>query len=596
MASVSRTCSGSSGSKYTIRLYYVLNSQSISGNTSNVTVYATLQRNDGYANSAYNGYESQNHTTLSVAGTTRVDKDFVLDTRNSRVQELSRWTGNIAHNADGTKTIALSASFTSALSTLTGGSVSASWTLPAIPRKSGVSLSPRSLRAGQALTITAAPASSAFTHTASVRLGSRSLSVSFAAGETSKAVTIPTEWANGIGATATTAAGSVTLTTRSGSTSLGTSTASFTLYLPEGTRPSAGTLSVTRVDGEVPADWGVYVQGYSKATAALSGAAGVYGSTIRAYALSGGGYSSTAASLTTGPLNTAGTVTFTGRVTDSRGQTASATRSITVQAYAPPRFGAVRLYRCDASGAADPGGAYAAIEAAFSFSSVGGKNTAAGSYRLAPSGGGGALTGSFASGEKTVVSGVDTERSYTVTLTAADALSSASYTAALSTAATTMDFLAGGRGVAFGKVAETENLLDVAFDARFRGGAAFDAPAAVLGGLGVEDYITEAGSNANGYYWKFASGRMVCWVRKAFDTPTWETWGSTGLKRAYYSWTYPVAFTSAPTVALGVCTNGYVMACVGSVTNTTGQARMLTPTGSSPIGFSLHGVALGSWR
>ena len=113
--------------------------------------------------------------------------------------------------------------------------------------------------------------------------------------------------------------------------------------------------------------------------------------------------------------------------------------------------------------------------------------------------------------------------------------------------------------------------------------------------IGEADYVTETGSNANGYYMKYASGRMVCWVRKAFDDPSWETWGDTGLKRAYYSWTYPVAFTSAPTVALGVCTNGYVMACVGSVTNTTGQARMLTPVGSSPTGFSLHGIAIGSY-
>ena len=113
--------------------------------------------------------------------------------------------------------------------------------------------------------------------------------------------------------------------------------------------------------------------------------------------------------------------------------------------------------------------------------------------------------------------------------------------------------------------------------------------------IGEDDYVTETGSNANGYYMKYASGRMICWVRQAFDDPAWETWGETGLKRAYYSWTYPVAFTSAPTVALGVCTNGYVMTCVGSVTNTTGQARMLTPVGSSPTGFSLHGIAIGSY-
>ena len=331
MASVSNTCSGSSGSKYTIRLYYVLNSQNISANTSNITVYATLQRNDGYANSAYNGYESQNHTVLTVAGANRVDKNFILDTRNSRVQELSRWTGNISHNADGTKAIALAASFTTSGTNLTGGSVSTSWTLPAIPRKSSFTVSPSTATIGNAVTVTVDPASSSFTHTASITMGSRSVSLSFAAGETSKSVTIPMEWCNGV-PSAVSASAAVSVTTRSGSTALGTATGTLTLRVPSSVVPSAGTLSVTRVDGEVPADWGIYVQGYSKAALALSGAAGAYGSSIRSYSLSGGGYSSTASSFTTGTLNTAGTVVFTGTVTDSRGRSASVTRSVSVQA------------------------------------------------------------------------------------------------------------------------------------------------------------------------------------------------------------------------------------------------------------------------
>lgn len=76
-----------------MRLYYILNSQNTGRNTSNVTVYATVQRNDGYAGSAYNGYENQNTATLTVGGVQRVNQHFVLDTRNSRVQELARWTG-----------------------------------------------------------------------------------------------------------------------------------------------------------------------------------------------------------------------------------------------------------------------------------------------------------------------------------------------------------------------------------------------------------------------------------------------------------------------------------------------------------------------
>ena len=114
--------------------------------------------------------------------------------------------------------------------------------------------------------------------------------------------------------------------------------------------------------------------------------------------------------------------------------------------------------------------------------------------------------------------------------------------------------------------------------------------------IGEDDYVTETGSNANGYYMKYASGRMICWVRQAIAEPEWTTWGETGLKYASHSWTYPVPFASAPIVSLGMNTNSYVWVCIGTVNTTIGQARLVTPTASSPTGFNLHGIALGSWK
>ena len=599
MASVSNTCSGSSGSKYTIRLYYVLNSQNISANTSNITVYATLQRNDGYANSAYNGYESQNHTVLTVAGANRVDKNFILDTRNSRVQELSRWTGNISHNADGTKAIALAASFTTSGTNLTGGSVSTSWTLPAIPRKSSFTVSPSTATIGNAVTVTVDPASSSFTHTASITMGSRSVSLSFAAGETSKSVTIPMEWCSGV-PSAVSASAAVSVTTRSGSTALGTATGTLTLRVPSSVVPSAGTLSVARVDGEVPADWGIYVQGYSKAALALSGAAGAYGSSIRSYSLSGGGYSSTAASFTTGTLNTAGTVVFTGMVTDSRGRSASVTRSITVQAYSPPGFGGVSVYRCDAAGTEDPNGEYAAIQADYTYSALGGKNTCAGAYRLARTeGGGSALTGSLASGTKVIVPNVSGDYSWTATLTLTDGLNTTTYATEISTAATTLDFLEGGNGVAVGKVAEEENLLDVAFDARFRGDVTFDSPPQgvpipTAADLGIISYIVEWNGNTNGFYVKYSNGYMVCYGKKAVSV-TFTQSGTTDFAIASATVNYPVAFAGTPTVTFTTSSSGYVSSCLGGQYADRFQARFTTIAGTSPSGITVQYIAVGAW-
>lgn len=70
-----------------------------------------------------------------------------------------------------------------------------------------------------------------------------------------------------------------------------------------------------------------------------SGVAGNYGSKISSYSISGGGFSGTASSLITGFLNTSGTITFTAKVTDSRGRTSSAIKvSIEVVPYSAPSF------------------------------------------------------------------------------------------------------------------------------------------------------------------------------------------------------------------------------------------------------------------
>lgn len=71
-------------------------------------------------------------------------------------------------------------------------------------------------------------------------------------------------------------------------------------------KPTMTSVTATRVDGDVPAAWAIYVQNKSKATVKINGAAGAYGSTISSYSISGGGYSSTASSFTTGFLTSSG--------------------------------------------------------------------------------------------------------------------------------------------------------------------------------------------------------------------------------------------------------------------------------------------------
>lgn len=488
-----------------MRLYYNLNSQDTGGNTSNVTVYATVQRNDGYAASAYNGYENQNTATLTVGGVQRVNRHFVLDTRNSRVQELSRWTGNLTHNADGSLTAALAAGFSTSLApSLTGGSLSASWTLPAIPRKSSFTVSPSSVAVGGSLTVTVQPASSSFSHRATLSFGTRSATVSFSAGETKKSLAVPSEWLNAL-PSSTSGAASLTVTTYSGSASVGTSSQSVTLTVGPNVQPTAGTLSISRIDGAVPAGWGVYVQGYSKAALTLSGSKAGTGSSISSYKLACGSYTSSSASLTTGFLSTAGTVGCTGQVTDARGRSASTSGSIRVEPYSPPKFSGVRVYRSDPQGGDDPTGDCLAIEAGFTFASVAGKNACTASYKAWPVGSPSAyVSGTFESGTRVILPDIGQESSWEVTLTLADALTSSVYSAAVSSAFVTMDFLHGGKGVSIGKIAEYENLFECGMDAAFHG-------ALSVGGAALADFVVEQGTSGIWQYRKWKGGTAECW-------------------------------------------------------------------------------------
>ena len=467
MASTTNTCNGTAGSKYNLTLNYVINSQSISANTSNITVYATVQRNDGYSASAWNGYENQNHTTLTVGGSVKVDENFILDTRNSRLQELSRWTGDVAHNSDGTLTLAISASFTTDLApALTGGSVSASWTLTTIPRTSSFTVTPSSVDAGNSVTIKITPASSSFSHTAAISFYGQTLSLDFPAGTTQKTATIPMSWLYQM-TSAVSGSATVLVTTKNGGTTIGSTTAPLTIRAPASVVPTIGDLVITRIDNGVPADWGVYVQGYSKAKIQITGAAGTYGSAIRSYSINSSGFSASGQEATAGPITQSGTVDFWGTIIDSRMRSAVLTKSIQVEPYSRPFFTSTpAVIRSNASGAEDANGEYIAITAAWDYS-LKDKNTCAGAYRITPvSGSASELTGTLTNGTQTVVP-ASSDYSWTVSITLTDALSSSPYTATVPTGSTLMDFRSGGKGIAIGKVAETDG-FDVDMDTRFR--------------------------------------------------------------------------------------------------------------------------------
>lgn len=328
------------------------------------------------------------------------------------------------------------------------------------------SLSAATVEMGKSVTINTPAVNSAYRHTLRYAFGSASGTIATGIAS-SVSWTPPVSLANQI-PSATAGSGTIYCDTYSGSTLLGTKSVSITLTVPGSVVPSAGTLSAALA--EDTSGTGLYVKGMGKAVVSLSGAAGVYGSTIKSYSVSGGGWSSNESTLTTGILQAAGEITFTAVVTDSRGRTAQTTCTIEVIAYDKPGISSLSVYRCDSTGAKKNAGTYAAIEIKASYSAITDNTvTLKAAYKLTSDASYGSDT-TLTNNGKTVIGGaLSASHTYDVRITVADKFNTATVTASLRTKNVIWSVLPKGLGFAIGKVAELANWLDVAWDTRIRG-------------------------------------------------------------------------------------------------------------------------------
>lgn len=465
MANISK--SYSNGSAIKVEYSYT---QNVSKNQSTLTMTLYVHR-DSYGPS----WNTHCNSYIRLDGSNVMTYTGSFNISTSWVKIGSTVTKTVTHNADGTKSISITGFFDSQglTSKLDDLSCSGTVTLKTIPRASSIS-SITGDTIGETVTIRLNRASSSFTHRLYYTFGdtkNRLLSSSVATSYSFKPSMNDCAYLpNSTSGTAT-----IRADTYNGSTKIGSASKNFTLKVPSSVVPTLSGVSVTRVDGDVPEGWGVYVKGKSSAKVQINGAAGAYGSTIKAYAISGGGYSGTTNPFTTGALNTAGEVTFTGKITDSRGRTASSSASITVEDYAPPVLTSVEAHRCSASGELQDDGEYITLTAVFSGSTVGGRNAITGKYRRMPEGGDWTSLSSLSSGQA-VVFPASGDSTFSVEVQVSDAFTTISQAVVVNSVEFIMDFKAGGNGIAFGKAAEYDDLLDVQWDARFRGELAAGGP------------------------------------------------------------------------------------------------------------------------
>lgn len=263
----------------------------------------------------------------------------------------------------------------------------------------------------------------------------------------------------------------LTLETFSDGVSVGTSTAQVRLSVAESVRPTLGQLTVARDNsGTAASAVAAWVQGYSRAIVTFSGAAAAPGTEIVSYSVTAAGQTVTGNPARTPTLTEAQTV-LTCTVTDSRGRvSAPQTVTVTLLPYFAPTLSAPALYR-STDGEPDESGSGLTACASLSFAPLGGANSCTLTAQFRPHGGTWSTPVSVTPDTpQTVTDQLSPQVAYEARLTAADSLGSrAVFTAEIPTDSVTLHLREGGRGAAFGKYAEQDGLLDIAWGVRVGG-------------------------------------------------------------------------------------------------------------------------------
>ena len=145
-----------------------------------------------------------------------------------------------------------------------------------------------------------------------------------------------------------------------------------------------------------------------------------------------------------------------------------------------------------------------------------------------------AVTASGNKGTSSVVIGdnkLSVDNQYNIQITIIDFKKGTSAsTYPLSAAAFTIDFKSGGKGVAIGKPADTDNLFDVKWATRIRDTLTVNKNATVggltIGNNPVNDYVIAQGRSGIWTYRKWNSGFAECWCTASNKVATDTKWGS----------------------------------------------------------------------
>lgn len=474
---------GPNGSRIDVWIEYKVLEQQIDNNRSRVAAffYAALASGQTSATKSSSGC----YSSFSVNGVSGINlkNNGSYDFTVSAPVLMGSFDGWITHNTDGTKNVALSGSFTTNSTFITGGSASGTVALPTIPRATTPDIGVGAIWFGTSFTIgLSSRASVSFTHTLRYTFYGVTDTIVTKTAATTVMWEAVLELMNQIPNT-TIGQGTLFCDTYNGDTLVGTKSLPFYLWVPEEIVPVISALDVTPHSANATADaWEKFVKGYSSAILEAT-AAGVYGSTIQSYAFSVRkgvtaifSITQAAALYQSGIIADAGNdFTFRVTVTDSRGRTATlTTEAFTVHDFSPPTISAADVFRALSDGTKDAvNGTYISAKATFGFSSIGGSNSITKKIEYRQNGAGGWTMGQDNPADDTAYvfggGAVSVAYAYEIRFAVTDLLAgTVTLTLSIRPGFSFMVVRPGGKGLGIGGAPDADE-FQVYMDAEFKG-------------------------------------------------------------------------------------------------------------------------------
>ena len=386
----------------------------------------------------------------------------------------------IVHNADGTKSITVSVVNNPAGHNLSsiqlyrssdgilktfGSTQSIEVELTDIPRSSSFALSSYVVDVGDDIIVDISRAASKFKHIVEFYIDDTYYQ-KYTDVEESQMFTIPETWYYAMPSSVNCTA-YCRVTTYDGDTQIGTpSRNAFTVNVPSNIAPVVGDIMLTPSKIK---DNDILVKGKNALTISVSDCSSGIGSNIKSYSFYGPSVSNTisstlaSASTTIQSVSEYGELTYTVKVTDTRGRTSSRTNTIICYDYYAPSFNSFSAYRSDEYGIPNINGTYIKCDFTINYASVNNTNSAVVASHYNES------ILEIDQDSNIIDLDGDINTTYKVYLTIADNYGGYDKTEVITVfgQSRVLNITVDGTGIAIGKMAESPSLFECRWPAKF---------------------------------------------------------------------------------------------------------------------------------